>query len=153
MKNRIKQLCSALGCSQQELAEKLMIDVRKLRSYVYETKNLPAEFLCALALKLNVNINWLLTGNGAMFIFDAENTLEKKESISCAPDLSITAERVKLIQEKNSLADKDMAKLLGIYEDDYKNLKNCYVDINLRILCRLKQNFKVSFEWLLAGFE
>lgn len=68
MKNRFKNLFKELKLNQQEAADKLSIDVRKLRSYMYETKNFPVDFLQSLVYVFNVNINWLLTGQGEMFI-------------------------------------------------------------------------------------
>lgn len=68
MKNRFKKIFSELKLNQTDIAKKLSIDVRKLRSYVYETKNYPVDFLQSLIYVFNVNINWLLTGQGNMFI-------------------------------------------------------------------------------------
>lgn len=67
LKDRLKQIRLTLGYNQQEMAEKLSIEVRKLRSYEYETKNFPLDFLISLINVFDVNINWLLTGKGEMF--------------------------------------------------------------------------------------
>ncbi len=77
MRNALKQIRQALGYNQQEIADKLSIEVRKLRSYEYETKNYPTDFLKALVNVLNVNLNWFFTDKGKMFI-EAENEEEKE---------------------------------------------------------------------------
>lgn len=78
LKDRFKIIFSELKLSQTEIASKLSIDVRKLRSYVYETKNYPVDFLQSLIYVFNVNINWLLTGQGNIFIENKPSTDDKQ---------------------------------------------------------------------------
>ncbi len=58
------------------MAEKLGIDVRRLRSYEYQTKNYPNELLESLVNNLNVNLNYLITGHGEMFTNDYKGSLK-----------------------------------------------------------------------------
>lgn len=55
------------------------------------------------------------------------------------------------IQEKNDLTDRQMAKLLGIYEDEYVDLAYGDKEPNMRILNNIKSNFQVSIDYLLYG--
>lgn len=55
------------------------------------------------------------------------------------------------IQEKNDLTDRQMAKLLGIYEDEYIDLAYGDKEPNMRILNNIKSNFQVSIDYLLYG--
>ncbi len=55
------------------------------------------------------------------------------------------------IQEKNDLTDRQMAKLLGIYEDEYVDLAYGGKEPNLRILNNIKSHFQVSIDYLLFG--
>lgn len=55
------------------------------------------------------------------------------------------------IQEKNELTDRQMAKLLGIYEDEYVDLAYGDKEPNLRVLNNIKSNFQVSIDYLLYG--
>lgn len=59
--------------------------------------------------------------------------------------------RLYKIQEKNDLSDRQMAKLLGIYEDEYVDLAYGDKEPNLRILNNIKSNFQVSIDYLLYG--
>lgn len=84
LKERLKQIRLFFKFNQQQMADRLSIDVRKLRSYEYETKNYPVDFLILLVNVLNVNINWLLTGKGEMFlstISESDNFRAKVEAI------------------------------------------------------------------------
>ncbi len=79
MKDALKQIRQALGYNQQEIADKLSIEVRKLRSYEYETKNYPTEFLKALVDVLNVNLNWFFAQKGEMFIKSSDTNEENEK--------------------------------------------------------------------------
>ncbi len=68
MKNRLKQIRIKLGFNLVQMAEKLQIEPNTYKGYEYKTKNLPCDFLILLIKKLDVNINWLLTGEGEMFV-------------------------------------------------------------------------------------
>lgn len=65
---RVKELRSTLNLTAGELAEKLDIPVRTIGSYEREEAQPGPKFLNALIDKYYVNINWLLTGKGDMFI-------------------------------------------------------------------------------------
>ncbi len=142
MKERFKQLCLVLGYNQQSFADKLSIDVRKLRSYLYETKNVPLNFLISLNEILNVNINWFITGKGNMFD-NVQNNLTLQNIISKF------STRLNEIQEKTNLSDNDFSKVLNLEKDEYLEFKNGDRKPNLKILNALKQNFNLSIDWLL----
>lgn len=59
--------------------------------------------------------------------------------------------RLYKIQEKNDLTDRQMAKLLGIYEDEYVDLAYGDKEPNMRILNNIKSHFQVSIDYLLYG--
>ena len=67
---RIKTIRKSLGFhSREKFAEELQIPFPTLRAYEQgKIENIPHSFLATLASKFNVNINWLISGNGEMFI-------------------------------------------------------------------------------------
>lgn len=65
---RIKELRSTLHLTANELANELNIPARTIGSYEREEAQLGAKFLNALIEHYYVNVNWLLTGKGNMFI-------------------------------------------------------------------------------------
>lgn len=74
MKERLKQVRTKLHYSQQKMATILGVELNTYRGYEYKTKNFPDDFLKALLVKLQVNINWLLLGCGDMFITGKSET-------------------------------------------------------------------------------
>jgi len=66
-KERIKQLRSALGLSQQEIADKLGILVTTVSKYERGVMTPSTNFYLKLKEMFNVNLNWLIIGEGEMF--------------------------------------------------------------------------------------
>lgn len=68
MKNRLKQIRAALDMQQGEFASKMGILQQQLSKYERGENKPSADFFIKLYENMNVNINWLLTGEGNMFI-------------------------------------------------------------------------------------
>lgn len=100
---RIKELRAVLRYTAGELGENLGIPVRTIGSYERGEAQLGAKFLIALNEKHNVNINWLLTGKGNMFI---SNRTEL--------DINYIAK----LKEKFNLQEEEINGLIDILESD-----------------------------------
>lgn len=99
----------------------------------------------------NVNLNYIFSGQGQMFIKPDDNTLERQNDTTVKERVSHFGERLGELQDKHEYLDKDMAKLLSISEEEYIDLKLDDKEPDFKILVRLKQCFKVSIDWLLFG--
>lgn len=151
MKDRLKKIRLTLGYNQQTIADKLSIDVRKLRSYEYETKNYPTEFLQSLVDVFNVNINWLLSGQGEMFLPTCFNTYQKKDNSNIVKNIDTFYKRFNQLQKENDLNDYQLSKETGIAEERIEKLGIGKVQPTLEDLKALKSHFDVSIDWLLFG--
>ncbi len=69
MKDRIKQIRLGLNKSQGDFAREINVVQQQLSKYERGENKPSADFLTKLVEKMNVNINWLLTGEGEMFNF------------------------------------------------------------------------------------
>lgn len=67
---KIQKIRKSLGFSSREkFAEELNIPFATLRAYEQgKIENIPHSFINTLASKFNVNINWLMSDNGDMFV-------------------------------------------------------------------------------------
>lgn len=99
----------------------------------------------------NVNLNYIFSGQGQMFIKPDDNTLERQNDTTVKERVSHFGERLGELQDKHEYLDKDMAKLLKISEEEYIDIKLGDIEPDLKILNRLKQCFKVSIDYLLYG--
>lgn len=60
-------------------------------------------------------------------------------------------QRINKIQKENNLTNTQMAGLLNIPEEEFKNIINGKSFPNINIIYYLKQNFKITSDWLLFG--
>lgn len=102
------------------------------------------EILEKMARVHNVNLNWLLTGNGEMFL--AQPTLKVRDE-----DKKIALRnfggKINKLQTENDLALSEAAEILEISEDDFVdyclNRKKPDINIVLKIIAK----FDVNFDW------
>ncbi len=151
LRDNLKKIRVTLGYTQEEIAEKLNINVRTYRGYEYETRGLPTEILTLLSEKLKVNLNWLLTDNGDMFISSGENTLEKCNNTNVLKGMDSFHKRFNQLQKENNLNDLELSKLTGISESKIEKLGIGKSMPSIDDLIALKSNFDVSIDWLLFG--
>ena len=78
-------------------------------------------------------------------------TLVRQYDDSIPQKLSNCGNRISDIQEKNNLSSFQMAGLLGISESEYAKIISDKILPDLKVLNNLKQNFKVSIDWVLYG--
>ena len=79
------------------------------------------------------------------------NTFSRQNDTEIKSEIYKSSERLAVIQEKNNLSDIEFAKLLGLYVQEYNELKSGERQITLSVLNAVKQNFQVSADWLLYG--
>ena len=151
MKDRLKQIRIKLGYNQNQMAEGLNVELNTYRGYEYKTKNLPDKILEKLVLVFNVNLNWLFTGVGDMFISQCNNTLERKNNYYLIKNLKTFYKRFNLLQKENNLNDFQMAKLLDIPESRVEKLGLGMAFPLAEELNNIKLSFDVSLDWLLFG--
>ncbi len=151
LQENLKKIRIKLGYSQQEIADKLKININTYRGYEYNKREMPYETLRFLIDTFCVNINWFLTGNGSMFLNSEETLSNQLSDVNNVYFSFRIGKRLSFLQEKNKYQDKDMAKILGIYEYEYIDLKNGIKEPTLKILNCIKKYFNVSIDWLLYG--
>lgn len=83
MNNRLKKIINNIGISQKEFAEKIGVKSAFISDIINErAKGFSSETLTKIVKEFNININWLLTGEGEMFLMPS--TYEKKKGYEMA---------------------------------------------------------------------
>ena len=82
-----------------------------------------------------------------------ENTLERVFNKTIQNKNIVFSERLNKLKIKNNLSDFQMAGLLNISEQDYNKLMNNDITPDLKLIDNIKQNFKISVDWLLYSEE
>lgn len=110
---RLKNIREALNISQKNLAELLSISPQALSNYEKNQRDVPNELFTQFAKKFNINLHWLLTGSGSMFITDTPDSGEcpnckKLQKIieNLESNLSLLKEIIKDACAHNHLAEK-----------------------------------------------
>ncbi len=105
---RIKELKAKLGITSAEMAKELNIPVRTIGSYERDEAQAGAKFFNALIAKYQVNVNWLLSGNGNMFI-SSKTEIDVKYLAQIEQQLNLTTEELDaLIDILEADASRDM---------------------------------------------
>lgn len=66
--DRVSELRKALGLSQEEFGSKLGLVRSAISSYEGGRRNLSEQSIKSICREFNVNYNWLISGDGEMFI-------------------------------------------------------------------------------------
>ena len=124
---RLKLIRQKLMLSQQDLANILNVN-QKTISHWEQARNEPSiKALRTLCSKFNINLNWLLTGEGEMFKEDKKTRIKKELYGDILKDAGYDLEDpdIKLILEELSRspsAKKLLAKLIRAKRGDSKSL-------------------------------
>ncbi len=78
-------------------------------------------------------------------------SLKRQYDESIQNRLESIGDRLAAIQEENNYVDSKMAALLDVTEDYYLDIKNGKKKPDTEFLIAIKQNFKVSIDWLMFG--
>ena len=77
---RLRLVCSAKGLKLKTFSEVTGLAYRTAQGYLNGDREPNAEGMAIICTHLGVNINWLLTGQGEMFIGEAADTLSREEA-------------------------------------------------------------------------
>jgi transcriptional regulator with XRE-family HTH domain len=88
MNKRIKRIRKELGLSQIEFAQLLGASQSNISKYERDELRPTCDFLLGLNKKLNININWLLTGSGNMFVNNPEYEIDTKSILKAVEIIS-----------------------------------------------------------------
>lgn len=80
-----------------------------------------------------------------------KNTLERCYNPDIINKIKDFGKRIFDIQTQNNLSNYQMAGILDVSTEEFNNIINCYTVPNFNIINNLKQNFRVSVDWLLYG--
>lgn len=76
---RISKVVYDSGLMQQDFARSIGVTSRTLFTYIQGKSKVSSEALEAICRNYKINANWLLLGDGEMYM-DAENVVQTKES-------------------------------------------------------------------------
>lgn len=128
--------------SQAEIGEAIGLDRGAANARAARDSKFKADEIKKIEQVFNIQLNSISIIN---------NSGERKLDETIKERTEDFGKRLFKIQEKNDLTDRQMAKLLGIYEDEYLDLAYGDKEPNIRVLNNIKSHFQVSIDYLLYG--
>lgn len=126
---RLKQLRLDMGLTQTELGDKLGVTWYLIKNIETEKTKLSVEVAEALYKKLNVNINWILSGEGNRFIDEKEHFISPlTEEAELAPEFKeivyeLKGTTDKIIELNKKFTAREDKVIYGISSDREKKTK------------------------------
>lgn len=146
--NLLKKLRENLGESQTSLALKLDTTPQAIQRIEANKGNLNDELKLKLITLFGLNINWLLTGEGAMFL-SRKNTFELKQKNI---DYQNFGNRLCKLIEKSGL---DLNTFAGVVDIKFEHLADLCVGKKPTIdeVISIVECFNITADYLLLGIE
>ncbi len=142
---RIKKVRQIKALNKKEFLEKLNIS-RTLITALEQSKAYPSSsFLIAIFKHFAVNINWLLTGKGDIFI--------SKPVVSDAINPITTGERLKRIRFEKNLTQREMAAKLKTTPAFISAVELNKFAMGFDVIYNLHEKFNVNINFLLTGID
>ena len=154
--NRLISVRKAYGKSGYGFAKLLNIPQPSYLRYETGEQKPSAKLLIALNRYCNVNINWILTGQGEQFLSNhslKHKALVQNQLKTLDNSLRNWIARLDIILEDNNITREDFANLIDISPKRLDNLISKKDLPNFEELTKIKSNFNVSIDWLLYGCE
>ena len=144
----LKKLRENLGESQTSLALKLDTTPQAIQRIEANKGNLNEDLKLKLITLFGLNINWLLTGEGAMFL-SRKNTFELKQKNI---DYQNFGNRLCRLIEKSGL---DLNTFAGVVDIKFERLADLCVGKKPTIdeVISLVECFNITADYLLLGIE
>lgn len=117
---RFKELRKYLKMTQTEFGEQLGKTMRTIQEYERANRAITDGVLLNLQEKFNVNIDWMRTGEGSMFLEDSDKKMDS-DIVNIAPAYDLPE---RFLQLAGKLKNSDIAKVEGYMQaiiDEYKN--------------------------------
>lgn len=147
----LKKLRQELGFSVLNLADKIEMSANTLSAYEREIRTPSIELGIQLYAKLNVNLNWFISGNGEMFINECENTHVFINNDECVTRFKNWGNRLNKILAENEETPRDFSKRTGIKESRIEDFILNSAEPTMSEINSIKSNIDVSIDELFYG--
>ena len=150
--NNLAEIRKKLGYKVVDFVEKFGMQYRTYQTYERGERKPPLEFFEQLNEIFNVNLNYIFTGKGEMFLKDENtNTLKSKDNEQVLKNFEHFGARLNEVQGELGYLDKAMARIMGTDEKRYMKIKLGKEDATAQELARLASKVDVSIDWLMFG--
>lgn len=118
---RLRLIRDKKGITQAELGEKLGIQFQHVSKYERGATVPTWENLIKLMEIYDVNINWLLTGKGSMFLSPVTYSIPEESNLNLIKDLNSDSQIDEIVEELRN--DFELKTLIYDYVKNYQKLR------------------------------
>ena len=149
--DRLKEIRTKINANASAFAREMNIPQTTYVKYERGERKPSFELLEQLAELYNVNMQYLFTGQGQMFLSGESNTKQPKENDKILKNYKFFGYRLAELQDELGYLDKAMARLMGIDEKKYIRIKLGDEGATVEQLVSLASKVDVSLDWLIKG--
>lgn len=142
MKDRIKQIRSYFGLSQQKFANRVNKSAGFISNVETGRSGISDETLQLICMAFGVDELWLRTGSGEMF---------RPGKMKEEADKSGIGERIKQIRKREGLTQEQFANSLGFHKNQVYNIENDKSIPSDDFVSKVSKNYGVRIDWILFG--
>lgn len=146
---RLKEVRELFKKSKAGFAKTLGISQPTYFRYETGVQKLSSKLIKGLILKFNININWLFTGEGSMFIKTYTCDLQRPPKVN----LYCINKKIKFLIKKNKINKKMFANIVKLEKDRLNAILKNKTIPTVEELFKISENFDISFDWLIKGEE
>lgn len=147
----LKLLRKELGLSVAKFSDKLGMSASTLTGYERGERTPSVNLFTQLYLKLAVNLNWFVSGKGAMFEEICENSHILVQNEMPEINYKNWGKRLGQILSENKETPYSFSKRTGIKESRIENFILDSHEPRVSELNAIKSNVDISIDWLLYG--
>ncbi len=141
----LRKLRKHLNLSSSRLSEILEIPSRTLLAYERKERTPSIELVVQLSEKLNININWFLTGVGEMF----KEKQPDFKNLTPVENYKNWGQRLKSFLADKKISEKDFSKATGIAFSRIEKMLNASIAPTIDEINSIKTKTDISIDWLL----
>lgn len=147
----LKKIRKELDISALKLADKLESSANTISSYERGIRCPSMDFGTQLYEKLNINLNWFVSGEGLMFRNECENTHILVKNEKPIENFKNWGKRLSKILAENEETPYNFAKRTGIKESRLESFMLNSAEPTITEINAIKANVDVSIDELLYG--
>lgn len=140
----LKKIRKKLGLSVAKMADKLEMSASTLTAYERRERTPSVEFYGKLSAILKVNLNWIVSGSGEMFLSPADENTFKKKDIKNNINVLDIGKKLLDIKTENDLSSFELAAILGMSEERFSHICVGKEEITLKEAISVLENFDIS---------
>lgn len=147
---RVRELCNKEHLSVSDLAKRLGMPQKTVNNYLNHSRGISSDFIINFVDSFGLNANWLLTGEGNMYL--ADQPTGQSERIARSGDMDNALIRLRSWMNEHNITFKSLGASIDIEEGILKSIFSRGIEPDIDLLQKIGENYpELSLNWVLTG--